>query len=110
MSEVEKEIIEEHNARQLNIKAINEQRRVVEREEHDLLVLIALKRASEGRTGRFPFKFSGHAREEFFVAYIEDHTKMRAGHCLVIDHYKTSLNYFACDIRHAEGIRKKLVK
>ena len=109
MSDEEKEIIKEHNARELAIKAINKQRNVIEFEEHNLVVLIALKRARDGRTGRFPFKFAGKAREMFLTAHIEDKSAMRGGHTLVIDHYNTGLNYFACDVLHAEGIQKKLV-
>jgi hypothetical protein len=110
MTDEQKEIIKEYNERARGIKAINLQREVVERAEHDLLVLISLKRAQEGRTGRFPFKFSNQVREKLFVAYIEDHTKIRAGYCLVIDHYRTSLNYFSCDVRHAEGLKEKVLK
>ena len=109
MSDEEKEIIKEHNARELAIKAINKQRNVIEFEEHNLVVLIALKRARDGRTGRFPFKFSGKVRDTWFNAHIEDRTAMRAGHSLVIDFHNNGLPYFACDVLHAEGIQKKLV-
>ena len=92
----------------LHMKAIYRAEELIDKAEHNLCVLIALKRARNGNTARFPFKFRNQANERWLVARIKDQTAMRAGHTLEIDYYNSEVNYFACDVRHAEELKVSL--
>ena len=52
----------------LNTKAITRARGLVEDAKHDLLVLISLHRAENGRNGRF--SFHTHGRTEWYTSHI----------------------------------------
>ncbi len=110
MTDIEKEIIEEHMATSLHTKAINKARHIIDEAEHDLLVLIALKRARNGNAERFPYRLTSKYKEIWFTAHITHNEAMREGKILRIRYFKSGDEFYATPLGLADGLKDRLAK
>lgn len=92
----------------LHTKAINMANLIVDNAEHDLLVVICLRRAKNRPGERFPFRFRNRMLEVWLSARIEEQNAMRSGANLVITNYKDGSIYFSTPLALAEQLKERL--